>query len=385
MPPGKLTKKMEGKMNNKMMIVVVPTLLAASSTSATNLYDKDGTKLDFTGSIRIMLESGSRSEGTHNVILKDQGSRFGLAISHDLKDNLSGFGYLEYGNDTQVAEDKFKLTNRLGYVGLKYSDVGTLSVGRVLSPFDAVAHSDYSYEYGGVLDFGDKYIGRSTGNTDEGKNNFIGRVSNTIRVMSANFNGFSAGGTYTLQQGTGINQVDNAYTLAAFYNTDFGLNLSAGYGHAEGNGANTGTQQYYAGTTDNIRAAQEDIWGGSIEYIIPSADLFFAIDIGQLTLKNANGGTAKNYAKVEGKPRANLFGFGSKWNWGHGNIYGGYYLKDGNSAAFNWKEQKYVAGADYPFTRNFIAWAEYAYVDKQSDLDKKKDDNLLGLGLRVYF
>ncbi|HHL1823820.1 TPA: porin, partial [Klebsiella pneumoniae] len=126
--------------------------------------------------------------------------------------NLSAIAYFEYGGDTQAAEDNFHFDNRQSYGGLSYKGIGELDFGRVKSPFDYVHQSDYSYEYGssGALYFGGGKIARVGG----GDNNFIKRESNTIRFMSERWHGLKVATSYTMQTGTNINDIDNAWAMA---------------------------------------------------------------------------------------------------------------------------------------------------------------------------
>ncbi|MBU3892680.1 porin [Serratia rubidaea] len=366
-------------------LAAVSLLFLSGAAEAITLYEEKGTTLDFSGSIRLMFENAKKTDaGQNSTHIKDESSRFGIGISHQIDSDLRGFGYLEFGNDTQSAENKFKLGNRQAYVGLARRSLGDIAIGRVLSPFDKVARSDYTYEYGGVLDFGDRYIGRSTGSSDDGKNDFIGRVSNSVRMMSAEFAGFSAGATYTLQNGDEINDINNAYTLAAFFR-QANLRLAAGYGMAEGNGERAKKPQNYMDSKERVKAIKEEIWGIGAEYTLADLDLSLAVDYGQLRIKNDNQRSGDAYKKVNGTPKAELLGLGANWDWGRGNLYGGYYRKAGNHDANNWREQRYVIGADYELTKKVVTWVELAHEDQRADRYDKVTDRLLGLGLRIYF
>lgn len=367
-------------------LTALPLLFFSGTAAAITLYDKQGTQLDFAGSIRLMFENAKKTKpGKNNTRIKDESSRFGIGISHRIDSDWRGFGYLEFGNDTQSAENDFKLDNRLGYVGLEWRGLGEIAIGRVLSPFDKVARSDYTYEYGGVLDFGDKYIGRSTGSSDDGKNDFVGRVSDSVRIMSAEFAGFSAGATYTLQNGDAINEINNAYTLAAFFRRA-NLRVGAGYGVAQGNGERAKKPRNYQGSKERVKAVKEDIWGIGAEYTFADLDLSLAVDYGRLRIRNGNRRSGDEYQKVNGVPKAELLGVGAKWDWGRGNLYGGYYRQAGNQDANNWREQRYVIGADYELKKKtVITWVEFAHEEKDDGQQDAFTNRLIGLGLRVYF
>lgn len=351
-------------MKKTILALAVPALLAAGVTNAATVYSNDGTTIDLKGSIRLKMEKADSKD----VDLKDDSSRIGLGIKHDLGNGLSALGYYEMGYDTQ-SQGSSQITNRLGYAGFSMNDIGTLTFGRVTAPFDDVAVSDYSYIYGGVMDFGRM---EDTGAGILGKNNFLARVSNTMKVESAQYNGFSAAASYSFGSNADKDQflahkLDNAYTLAAFYESDFGLTFNAGYGHGK--------------STSTFDAANQDldIWGLGAQYQI--ADFSFAVDYGQAKV-DVNTAGVNNY-------KADLLGLGAKYQViPQSSLYAGYYLRDykDNLVEYTDKNEVYVAGVDYQFTKNVVTFIEYAY-DKTSYTNNlaSEADNKGSLGLRVYF
>ncbi len=366
-------------MKKTILALAVPALLAAGVTNAATVYNNDGTTVDLKGSIRLKMEKADSKD----VDLKDDSSRIGVGIKHDLGNGLSALGYYEMGYDTQK-QGSSQITNRLGYAGFSMNDIGTLTFGRVTAPFDDVAVSDYSYIYGGVMDFG-RMEDASDGNGILDKNNFLARVSNTMKVESAQYNGFSAAASYSFgtngdrfdAEGNATSgNLDNAYTLAAFYESDFGLTFNAGYGHGK---STSGSYTNSKGVTKTSSGQELDIWGLGAQYQI--ADFSFALDYGQAKLdRNITG---------ENKFKADLLGLGAKYQViPQSSLYAGYYLRDykDNYAADVNKNEVYVAGVDYQFTKNVVTFIEYAYI-KDSMIDNKPSeaDNKGSLGLRVYF
>lgn len=363
-------------MKKTLLAVAIPALLVSGAASATTIYNNNGTQVDFNGQMRLGIEYNDQRDeaGENGTKIRDTGSRFGFAVKHDLGNDLYGIGELEFGNNTQSKESEFKLKNRKAYVGLGLTDIGEFTYGRVLSPFDDVAMSDYSYVYGGILDFG-HVINRNgqSGSSD----NFIGRVSNTIKVMSADFNGFSAGATYTMQgeeewnsdanTATRARDIDNAYTLSVFYDTGFGLKANAGYGHANYNGGFGA-----AGTADYYDDAKADIFGASVEYSI--ADFAIAFDIGQ------------SQAKQDGwKGKVNLYGVGTKYNiTDKSKLYALYSYADGKKDVSDESEQRVILGADYRFTPAVRTFLEYSWTKEKVADDSEKTNEVM-LGMRFYF
>lgn len=363
------------KIHNGM--VLIGSALLAQSASAVVLYDNNDTRFDLHGSIRVMYESRESHKGDR-VKFKDNSSRFGFNIQHKLTDNLSAFGRTEWGVNTQSGESNFSMTNRLGYIGLKYDDIGELSFGRLLSPMDYVDHSDFSYVYGGVMWFGGNTIGQTVGTGRNGlseKNTFTQRIANTAKVAMAPINGFRLEGSYTTQTGDLPLDVDQAYTVAAFY--DVGdLNLSAGYSFAKAN----------TSVIASADAPTNEIWGVSAQYTFKPVNVRVGLDFGQTTTKNYHTDSATGKLLT---PKANLIGVGASWNYGVGDVYTGYYLRDGNGDSNNYKEENYVVGTVYQFepgVRRVRVFAEYANLNKSGGtLAKKTSEDAFAVGMRLYF
>ncbi|MGL5401838.1 MAG: porin [Plesiomonas shigelloides] len=361
-------------MKKTILALAVPALLAAGVTNAATVYNNDGTKIDLKGSIRLLAEDGARRDAD----LSDDSSRIGLGIKHDLGNGLSGLGYIEMGYDTQKQEktSDSPIKNRLAYAGLSLDGVGTLTAGRITAPFDDVAVSDYTWTYGGVMDFG-----KMQDSSDRGpfgsKNTFLARTSNSVKVESAEFNGFKAAGSYTMKTGDNYSDVDNAYTLAAFYTSDFGLTFNAGYGHGKSVGSNL------------YNSTDADIWGIGAQYEI--GDFAIGLDYGQAKLDWNSVG--------ESNSKANLLGVGVKYQIiEQTKVYAGYYGRDYSDYTQNTKDGKigwdrhdlYVVGTDYAFSKNVVTFLEYAhddykYTSATTAVAPMKNDDRIGLGFRVYF
>ncbi|MBO1107005.1 porin [Plesiomonas shigelloides] len=369
-------------MKKTILALAVPALLAAGVTNAATVYNNDGTTIDLKGSIRLLAEDGARRDAN----LGDDGSRIGLGIKHDLGNGLSGLGYIEMGYDTQKQESTSDtpIKNRQAYAGLSLDGVGTLTAGRITAPFDDVALSDYTYTYGGVMDFG-----KMQDSSDRGpfgtKNTFLARVSNSVKVETAEFNGFKAAGSYTMQTGDNYNDVDNAYTLAAFYTSDFGLTFNAGYGHGKSNGGVQTIAPTYnldgsvkeSGEKISHNSVDADIWGIGAQYEI--ADFAIALDYGQARLDWNTVGEAKS--------KANLLGVGVKYQIiEQTKVYAGFYGKDYSDFRDLDRSNRYVIGTDYKFSKNVVTFLEYAHDDIKYTAPKaKQNDDIIGLGFRVYF
>ncbi|EAM3347487.1 porin [Salmonella enterica] len=370
----------------KRILIGIIVGTAMMSAQASNVYDnkEKGTKVDITGSLRLMLEDSSkrgRTDGDSDSKLKDEGSRVGVKYVQRLTQEVDAIGYFEYGGDTQKADDNFTFNNRQSYGGLKFKDIGELDFGRVTSPFDYVHRSDYSYEYGnsGALYYGGGKIARVGG----GDNNYIKRVSNTIKFMSQSWNGLQAGATYTMQTGTNVNDIKDAWTMGIFYKSPWNLQINAGIGHQTTNGSTDANAKY--GYSD-VNSAKEDIWGIGMRYDIPEINLSVGLDYGGYQIKDGNEGEDDDYAPYPDKIKAKLYGIGAKWTYDQWGFYSVYGLRDGNEAADNYQETRTILGSDYAFNKLFKLWLEYTNLTASSDdPDDRVSDDKFALGLRYYF
>jgi predicted porin len=139
-----------------------------------------------------------------------QGSRWGLRGTEDLGGGLQAVFVLEDGFDASTG--KFGQGGlefgRQAYVGLS-SNFGALTLGR---------QYDSAVDYVGPLEVGDQwggYITAHPGDLDNLNNDF--RVNNSIKYTSANYNGLTFGGLYSLGGVAGETGRNQIYSLGAGY------------------------------------------------------------------------------------------------------------------------------------------------------------------------
>ncbi|WP_323660494.1 porin [Pectobacterium versatile] len=367
--------------------VILSSLFYAGYASATVLYDKDDNKVEIKGSLRLMLDGSSaraREDGTNKYKLEDESSRIGFRFERQIDEKLKALVYYEWGNDTQATEkkDDFNFTNRQAYGGLHYQGIGEIDFGRVTVPFESVHQSDYTYEWGnnGALYYGGKKIKRVGG----GDNNYVKRISNTLKYMSDQYDGFRFGASYTLQDETNVNDINYAWSTAVYYDTTFNLHLRAGYAQQESNGSTESNADlgYY-----NVDPVKESIWGVSAKYDIPVWGLSFAIDYGGEKIEDGNTGDTNAYEPWGKTTHAKLFGLGTKWTFNDKqSVYATWAIRDGDEAADNYQETRTVLGTDYKFNKSVLVFLEYSSQNNRSNYDSDtKSDDKSALGLRYYF
>ncbi|EJE9589563.1 porin [Salmonella enterica] len=374
-------------MKKTITAIAISSFIYTGFAGAAVIYDKDDSKIELKGSLRLMLDGSTaraREDGTNQYKLDDESSRIGFLFERKIDEKLKALVYYEWGNDTQAAEDKddVNLTNRQSYGGIHYDGVGEFDFGRVSVPFDAVHQSDYTYEFAnnGALYYGDKKTKRVAG----GDNNYIKRISNTLKYTSDKYDGFWFGASYTFQDETAIDDINYAWSSAIFYDTPFNLHLRAGYAQQKSNGSTDSNAD--SGYFD-IPSVTEDTWGLSAKYDIPAWNLSFAVDYGGETIENGNMGETEDYTPYGGTTHTKLFGVGTKWTVNDKqSVYAMWAIRDGDAAADNYQETRTVLGTDYKLAKSFLLWLEYSNQSNRSDIasDNSTDDKS-ALGLRYYF
>lgn len=143
----------------KKTLVALAVTAFAASASAVTVYDNEGTKIDFEGSLRLLLENdGSKTKKAgvetttkrSHTNLKNDGSRFAVRAKHDLAEDFFAFGRLELRFNGEAANaDQFgDLYAHRAYVGLGSKQYGEVSFGRQVTIGDDIAQSGFDNTYG---------------------------------------------------------------------------------------------------------------------------------------------------------------------------------------------------------------------------------------------
>ncbi|CAM4331723.1 Porin domain-containing protein [Comamonas aquatilis] len=197
-------------------VVATACMGASAQTSSVQIYG-----VADMGFAHISNKGGSSLNAVTSGRL--QSSRIGFKGNEDLGGGLSAVFTLESGieMDTGTSTSSTIFFNRQAWVGLKSTQLGTLTLGRQYSPiYDHLVLSSGAPTFGlvgGAVD-GIAIPGSSVGRFD----NTIGgsRTDNSIKYTSPNLGGFTA----TAMVGLGEVAGDNAA----------GRTLSAGVGYAQG-------------------------------------------------------------------------------------------------------------------------------------------------------
>ncbi len=158
----------------KTLVALTVAAIAASSANAATLFNQNGSKLDVTGSARVMLvnTTGSRTD------LQNDGSRINFKFSQKISDDLSALGHIEIrpsGNDF-----KGDIKTKYVYAGLKSQSVGELSFGKRKTAGDNFLLADPSEQFTNI----------------KGGLDIFDKGSKVINFASADFLGFGLQGSY---------------------------------------------------------------------------------------------------------------------------------------------------------------------------------------------
>ena len=353
----------------KTLVALAVAAMAATSANAATVYEQDGTKVELSGSLRLLL--GQLSKDNRGDLIND-GTRVWIKASQDLGNGLSALGGFElrfdnidnYDSMTAAeqkaaeAENTFRNPRaRQVFGGFAHTDVGTLTFGRQETTLDAVQLSDFVY-------------------TNGGNNNLTDYADKSIKFRSAEWAGFSFGADYLF--GTANKSQANTYKygygVSAFYSQelakDFGLNLAAGYGVDKYDDANTVTSK---------TGQKDQSWRTSAQLVFGPASL--GVEFGRTDIKENKRTTERERNFLVGakyqviEPTALYFQYQNNQT-----------TKVVATGAKE-TENKYIVSADYKLHKNVVTYVELArsLTKDNSAPVVKGNDTAYGVGLRVFF
>lgn len=334
----------------KTLVALAVAAVAATSANATVVYNQDGTKIDVSGRVALVV-SKAKDKRTD---LFDDGSRFRIDASQELGTGFSALGAAELRFGDKKNEFKDIVLKRL-YAGLKHDNVGTLTFGKQLTIGDDVTVADYTYKGFGantVVDSGDK----------------------VIRLQSPDLDGLTLEADYLFSSSNDKEKPNTkGFVVGAKYeysNDDFGVNFVAAYSE----------QRFYM-KEDVTKVDVDDLEGVRSLTIdkgkLKGVALGLEVSQGPVSVgfnwANVRGTNSSEYAlhtetalldgDYKSKVKANLFEVGAKYQITDVNsIYGQYYwgngkLTEGNSEGRNdikGKIRGWHIGVDHKFAKMFL-------------------------------
>jgi predicted porin len=268
----------------QMKKILIATAVAASfasvahAQSSVTLYGTLDTSITYTSNVngghQWAVGSGSTDE-----------NRFGLRGVEDLGGGLKTVFTLEEGFDTNngAQASQGKMFSRQAFVGLS-SQAGTVTLGR---QYDAM--QDFVSPLSATGSWGGANFAHY-GNLDHLDKNSQDAASNSIKFASANYSGFSFGGTYSFSNSSQFAN-NRAYSVGAGYE-NAGLRVGAGYAQQNNPNATSGGA-YNNLDLNNIGLTgvsfRQRQFGAGATYAFGPA--LFGIVWTQARLDNVTGGT----------------------------------------------------------------------------------------------
>ncbi|MEA9391622.1 porin OmpF [Acerihabitans sp. TG2] len=350
-------------MKYSILAVMIPALLVSGMTSAAEVYNKDGNKLDLYGKIDGLHyfadDDGYASDGDQSY------ARLGFKGETQINDQLTGYGQWEYqfqANNTEGGADaQSGNKTRLGFAGLKFANYGSFDYGRNYGVvYDALGWTDMLPEFGGETAYTDNFmVGRATGVATYRNNNFFGLVDGlnfALQYQGKNDR------TDDMRRSNG-----DGYGGSISYMSPIGVGIVGAYASSD----RTDNQK----TADYGKGDRAEQWATSLKY--DANNIYVAATYGETRNATYFDGTLLNGASAEGfanKTQDMLlvaqyqFDFGLRPSIGYTKSKAKDVEGIGDVDLLNY----YEVGATYFFNKNMSTYVDY--IINQID-----DNNRLGI------
>lgn len=364
----------------KKTLVALIVAAVASSASALTVYEADGSKVDFEGSIRFRLEKNKKEKGNTTTQrahsnLHNDGTRFGVKVKHTISDDLYALGRVEFRFDGDAkTTDKFgDLYANKAYVGFGSKQFGELTFGRQATIGDDIAQSGFDNAYG-VWD---------TELTTGGKS--------VVRYDYKGIEGLQIGLGYRFAEERDKNEVKSPYpnpkdATETIYPIKNGYDVGAVYEFKVTEGQSATVSAGYS--RDNFKSDtgvkhHKDAYAAGVSYSIN--DLTLAADY--------TGSFDKDGSK---KGRVNAFSVGAKYmvtpaiavygNYAHGVDK----TKEANVNKEKLVHDKFMLGSSYQVHKNVFTYVEGGIhkrktTDYVANTKSTEKDKNIGVGLRIFW
>ncbi|NXZ84956.1 porin [Haemophilus influenzae] len=348
----------------KTLAALIIGAFAASAANAAVVYDKDGSKVEIGGSVRLLLEKtnkgGEANKHTHSG-LKNAGSRLEVKAKHNLENGYYALGQLQIRLDGKQSakptkDDKFgALSTKRAFIGLGHKEFGEVRFGRQVTFADSLyTAKDRSY---GILETGE-YI-PTDGNS-------------VVRYIYKGVEGVEIGADYLFADDRDadnevkIGTLQNAFQVGTSYEKD-GVIAKVGFGRTNYQAIAAQSKKH----TDGVLAT-------------------FGYEFNGLTL-SVDGGYAKTkFINTPKKENRYFVSPGFQYQVTDlSSVYGNYkYERVKKVANEKTKYNGFLLGADYKLHKQVLTYVEGKYLitkEYNAQGNSKVKDKAIGVGLRVFF
>lgn len=208
----------------KTIVAVAVAALAATSANAATIYAKDGTTVNVSGSLRLMLDKTT----DHRADLEDDGSRLIIDVKHELGEGFSALANIQTRTGDLGGKGDKGFRTKYVYAGFAQENIGTLTFGKQVTAGDSFKLADPTENFTSILD--------ATGIKDA--------ADKVVNFKSANFAGFGVETSYIFDNSSerydakdNYQENENGYQILAKYENNFdglGFAAHAMYSHKKG-------------------------------------------------------------------------------------------------------------------------------------------------------
>lgn len=376
----------------KKTLVALAVTAFATSASAITVYENEGTKVDFEGSLRVFVQNESvktnnvKMQRAHTGLVND-GSRFGIRVKHNINDDFYALAHYEtrFHNDAENQSNWGTVVTNKAYVGL--GGLGhEVTFGKQNVIGDEIGLAGYDKHY----DVGSANIGflfpqtNSNGDLEVKRLNSFGNIltassDSAINYKYTGIKGLTLGANYNFANNRDhLGEVENGKTKSGFgfgavYTFDIAegqsLTASAGYTHDD-----------YKVAAGAPKKDKDGIYFG-LKYKLGAFDV--AVDGGRGFTKEGVNRAKLNFVRTgasyaitpELKAYAN-YSYGT-----HKQSVGGFTYAKGTA-------HQYMLGSSYQVHKNVETFVEGRIIRNkathvQSPVTAKQTEKAVGVGLRV--
>ncbi|MEE3689781.1 porin [Glaesserella parasuis] len=394
----------------KKTLVALAVAAFAASASAVTVYENEGTKVDFDGQLRLLLEKqASKGKGQSSTDghtnLKNNSSRFGISIKHNINENLYGFGRYEtrLGSGSKNAAKWGDVTTDEAYVGLGgYGH--EISFGKQAVIGDSIGQAGFDKVYG-VGTGGIKYTYKvnkpiSVNNQQgtfkysapqEGFDILTQSSDSAINYTYTGIEGLTLGANYNVanereKADVKVDSIKSGFGLGAKYTAKIAesqsVTVAAGYTHDDYKSGSVklkgkfvqtnGTSTDHTYTESFNKKDKDGVYFG-LKYV--NAPFTVAVDGGHGVVKTDDVKEKINFvrtgARFDVTPKSGVYGNYS---------YGTYKVEDYKATA-----HQFMLGADYKLHKQVVTFVEGRLIKNKDSDNNKVTDKALGVGLRVLW
>nr|ADJ38731.1 outer membrane protein P2 [Glaesserella parasuis] len=391
----------------KKTLVALAVAAFAASASAVTVYENEGTKVDFDGQLRLLLEEQATKEKGQSSTrghtnLKNNGSRFGISIKHNINENLYGFGRYEtrLGRNSKNDAGWGDVTTEKAYVGLGgYGH--EISFGKQAVIGDSIGQAGFDKVYGVVGTGGIKYtykvnesitVDNKRGTfkysaPQEGFDILTQSSDSAINYTYTGIEGLTLGANYNVANEREVDSIKSGFGLGAKYTAKIAesqsVTVAAGYTHDDYKSGSVKLKGKFveAGgkSTDHTytekpfnKKDKDGVYFG-LKYV--NAPFTVAVDGGHGVVKTDDVKEKINFvrtgARFDVTPKSGVYGNYS---------YGTYKVE-----AFKATAHQFMLGADYKLHKQVVTFVEGRLIKNKDSDNNKVTDQALGVGLRVLW